>query len=80
MHPDWANWKMVEIGFDKSEVKELKLKRKDDIIHASFKIECYQQEDVIEVKIIELDFVLKQIGNKIYIDGINGNLSGIDKT
>ena len=67
------NWKMMETGFEKSKVKNLKLKKENEIIHASFKVEGYQQE-VVEEQVFEVDFVLKQIEGKMYIDHINGEL------
>lgn len=65
---------MTRMAFEKSEITDLKLKKEKDIIHTNFKVSCYVEGNLIEEKTIELDFVLKKLKNKIYIDKINGNL------
>ncbi|HHX60695.1 MAG TPA: hypothetical protein GX707_08280 [Epulopiscium sp.] len=68
------NYIMFEKNFTKSEITDLKLKKDKDIIQASFKVVGYIEENLIQEKIIELDFVLKKFENKIYINTINGDL------
>ena len=69
------DFKMIGMGYDKSKIKNITFKRENDVIHTAFKVECYIAEDLIDEKIIELDFGLKKIEDRLYIDSINGNLS-----
>lgn len=73
------DFNMIDMACDKSEITDLKLKKENDVIHANFNLTCYLEENLIEEKAIELDFVLRKIEGKIYIDGINGDLNYIPK-
>lgn len=44
MNRKFPNFKMIEMGFEKSEVKNLKLKKEKDIIHANFKVPAIYRE------------------------------------